>query len=245
MSDRTNKQAIAARLQASLEVAARLRLRAKDTPEDLAAWNGFRAWQSERLARTYADLLASERYGLAAEFFLADLYGPKELSKRDQEIARIVPIMVRMLPPAALETLADAVEMDALSEDLDAAMVAALEGRVADLDETSYGVAWRTVGRPEDRARQIALTRHLGNALERLTRQPMIRGALRLMRGPAHLAGFGELQDFLERGFDAFRHMGGADGFLEVITGRETMLMEALFAGRPFPAIVPGVPSSS
>ncbi len=245
MSETTTKLAIASRLQASLEVAARLRLEAKATPEARAAWHDFRAWQSERLARTHGDLLASDRYGLAAAFFLGDLYAPKELSKRDQEIARIVPIMVRMLPPAALETLADAVEMDALSEDLDGAMVAALGDRIADLDEACYGAAWRVVGRREDRTRQIALTRHLGNALDRLTRQPLIRGALRIMRGPAHLAGFGELQDFLERGFDAFRQMGGAEEFLDVIIGRETTLMEALFAGRPFPPIVPAIPSCS
>ncbi|MBL8486055.1 MAG: hypothetical protein JNK22_03105 [Rhodocyclaceae bacterium] len=236
MMDKGAKHAIGERLQAALGRAAALRVAAREDTARRQAWFDFRAWQSERLARTHADLLASPRHGPAAAFFLADLYGPKELSKRDAEIARIVPIMVRMLPPAALETLADAVEMDALSEDLDAAMVAALDGRVAGLDDAAYGRAWRAVGRRGDRERQIELTRGLGEALDRLTRQPLIRTALRVMRGPAHLAGFGELQDFLERGFDAFRHMRGAEEFLERILGREREFMEAMFAGRPFPA---------
>jgi hypothetical protein len=51
------------------------------------------------------------------------------------------------------------------------------------------------------------------------------------MRRPARLAGLGELHDFLQRGYDAFRTMGGASEFLNLIVGRERKLLEALFAG--------------
>ncbi len=34
----------------------------------------LRAWQSQRLARTYADLLADPRYRPACEFFLENIY---------------------------------------------------------------------------------------------------------------------------------------------------------------------------
>lgn len=40
-----------------------------------------------RLARTHADLLASPASAEAASFFLADLYGPKDLSERDTEVS--------------------------------------------------------------------------------------------------------------------------------------------------------------
>ena len=36
---------------------------------------------------------------------------------------------------------------------------------------------------------------------------------------------------FLERGYDAFRNMGGADEFLQIVVSRERELLEALFAG--------------
>jgi hypothetical protein len=42
-----------------------------------------------------------------------------------------------------------------------------------------------------------------------------LSGMLKLMRGPAHLAGLGELHEFLERGFNAFRGMGSASEFLD------------------------------
>ena len=55
--------------------------------------------------------------------------------------------------------------------------------------------------------------------------------AIRLARGPAHAAGYGQLHDFLERGYHAFRKMDGADEFLATIDRRERALMDDLFAG--------------
>ena len=49
-----------------------------------------------------------------------------------------------------------------------------------------------------------------------------------MMRQPARLAGLSGLQDFLERGFAAFRSMGGAEEFLRTIDARETQIMEAI-----------------
>ena len=48
-------------------------------------------------------------------------------------------------------------------------------------------------------------------------------------------AGLGQLQSFLERGFGAFRVMGGAEHFLETIGSREREVMRRLFANHPKP----------
>jgi hypothetical protein len=50
------------------------------------------------------------------------------------------------------------------------------------------------------------------------------------MNGPAHLAGLGDLHSFLQRGFDAFSYMKGADEFLAIVTERETALMKEMFS---------------
>ena len=193
----------------------------------------LREWQAARLARTHAGLLASPRYGQAAEFFLSDLYGPKEFSERDAEVERILPIMTSMLPVSGLRTLLLAVEVDALSERFDAAMVEVLGARLdgPELDAASYAAAYREVGDRAGREVQIRLIGETGEALDALARKPFVRGALRMMYGPAHLAGLGELHAFLQRGFDAFRSMGDAAEFLESITGREREVSRALFAG--------------
>ncbi len=73
-------------------------------------------------------------------------------------------------------------------------------------------------------------------ALDRLAKKPLLTTLLRLMRAPAHLAGLGDLHEFLESGFDAFRHMGDAHEFLDIIETRERRVLENLFSGaaRPF-----------
>jgi hypothetical protein len=200
----------------------------------------LRAWQAERLERTYADLLADARYGLAARFFLEDLYGPKDFAERDDEMARILPTMTRILPTSAVRTFGMAIELDCLSEQLDAALIDALRASVEAgaplaIDATRYATAYRNCANRPERERQIALVGEIGGALDALARKPLIAKAVELMRGPAHAAGLGALHEFLERGFQAFRHMRGASEFLAVIDLRERHILERLFAADPDP----------
>lgn len=196
--------------------------------EDLRERNrALAAYQSGRLARTYADLRASDRYRRAVDFFLADLYGPQDLSVRDAQVLRAMDKLQRFLPAGALEAMAHAFELHVLTIELDADTAAALPD--ADpVDEVSYARAYRTADRARDRERQIALIGDIGSLLDGLARRPEVGLAVRLARAPAHAAGYGELQDFLERGYDAFRAMGGAREFLDAIDERETSLMQEL-----------------
>jgi hypothetical protein len=231
----SDKEDVVQRLHHQLDLSAELQGSAKANPDVEAARERLRAWQAVRLARTHADLLASPRMGPAATFFLTDLYGSTDLSKLAADVKRIVPVMTKFLPVAALETVADAIELQALSEELDIGMVKALGSRIRNLDATAYGRAYRKVDRRGDRERQIALIRDVGQALGRLINQPLVTSALGLMRKPAQLAGLGELQSFLERGHDAFRKMGDTKKFLGLIVSRERKLLKALFAGDDSP----------
>ena len=189
----------------------------------------IKRFQHLRFQRTYADLLASSRYARAAQFFLDDLYGPEDFTRRDEQFARVVPGLTRMFPNELVGTVVSLGELHALSEQLDTAMGAVITA--TSVDEVEYAVAWRTVGRRSDRERQIALMLAVGSALDRYTRNPLIRTSLRVMRGPAAAAGLGVLQAFLERGFDTFRDMRGAREFLDTVATRERELAALLFAG--------------
>lgn len=192
----------------------------------------LRAWQAARLARTHGDLVANPRYHDAAMFFLADLYGPRDMSARVEEVRRIAPLMMRMLPESAILAVVRAVELNALSEDLDGAVVEAIGARIDGIDDAVYAAAYRAVGRAEERARQIELIEHLGRALDALTHVPFIGAALKMMHTPAHLAGLGQLQGFLERGYAAFGAMrGGAGEFVAIVVKRERAISQALLAG--------------
>ncbi len=198
-------------------------------PEFAARLRELRVWQAARLARTYRDLHRDPRCAPAVEFFLADLYGAEDFVERDQEVMRAWRYLKHSLPATALEALGRAIELEVLTAELDHAVVAVLpEGPVT---ETSYAQAYRAVGRREDRERQIELVLGAGESLERSVRHAWVGGLLRVAHAPAHAAGFGVLQDFLERGYDAFHRMGSAQELLQAIRQRETSLMEALFAG--------------
>jgi hypothetical protein len=123
-----------------------------------------------------------------------------------------------------------------LSERFDAAMVGVL-GSALDLtlSESAYAAAYCEVGDRAGRLQQIRLVGETGEALDALARKSFVRGALKMMHGPAHLAGLGELHAFLERGFEAFKSMRDASEFLETIVARERAIAIALFAGRDLP----------
>ena len=71
----------------------------------------------------------------------------------------------------------------------------------------------------------------VGEGLERMVKKPLIFSMLRMLRRPAQLAGLGEMQQFLESGFTAFRHMKGAAHFLATIAKREKILIERILDG--------------
>src|SRR5687768_3260506 len=193
----------------------------------------LKRWQSARLEATYADLASQPRYQAATSFFLDDLYGPKDFSGRDQAMLRIVPVMRRLLPATAVETAALAIELEALSESLDHRLATALpEGPI---DAESYAEGYRASSTPEEREHQVDLIVAVGTRLDALVKKPLIFHTLKLMRQPARVAGLSDLQDFLERGFESFREMGGAERFLDIVRERETEILRCLFSGRPLP----------
>ena len=147
---------------------------------------------------------------------------------------RIVPVMSKVLPASAVETAALAIELEALSEDLDQRLAAALPAGA--IDEQAYAEAYRSSSTRAERERQIELTGAVGARLDALVTKPMVFRTLTLMRRPARVAGLEDLQDFLERGFRAFREMHGAREFLDLIRDRETEYLNRLFSGaaRPF-----------
>jgi hypothetical protein len=219
-------------LLTELDRSAALRARIRDEPEFSDQRRLLRPWQGGRLARTHRDLLGSRRFHAAAKFFLTDLYGPTDLSRHVEDVRRIVPVMTSVLPDSGLATVAHAVELNALSESLDKAMVEALGAKAQSIDDAAYAAAYRTIDRVADRARQIDLIELIGQALDKLSHLRFIGMTLKMMRKPARLAGLGELQAFLERGFSAFGAMQGRAGeFVTIVVTRERAISSALLAG--------------
>ena len=203
----------------------------------------LRTWQSARLAQTYADLLASQRYGPACRFFLNEIYAPRDFSQRDQDIEYLYAVMSGFLPEFLLKVVRKAIEMNDLTNELDLALSRVLaedlgvNGTIHSPSITPqlYAEAYRICDNYVERAYQIHLIGEVGNMVDRGTRIPLIGVTLHLARHPARRAGWGELHDFLDHGYTAFKHMGRADKFLQIIQERETTILERIYARHPDP----------
>lgn len=193
------------------------------------------AWQSLRLARTHADLLRDPEFSEACAFFLSDIYAPHDFSQRDYDGTRIYNFMNRFLPEQTLRPLALALELNAATQGLDRKLAEVMRDQlgVAECFMTRhYEEAYRLCDNYDERLRQIDLIVEVGRRLDRVRRLPFIGATVHLARGPALRLGWFEMQDFLERGFTAWKSLRQADVFLDSIERREKAILNRIY-GRP------------
>jgi hypothetical protein len=198
----------------------------------------LRRWQAARLERSFKRFLDDPHRAAAARFFLTDVYGDRDFSRRDADIARVLPTMQRLLPASLLATVSDGIALGVITHALDLRMAEALSGLAPNgkrLDAARYAEAYRRVGKPHLRARQIDLIHDVGHGLGGALRLPGITTLLRMSRGPAHAAGLAELQGFLERGVAAFKQLGDVDAFLAEIQRGEREVAARINAGEANP----------
>lgn len=227
--------ASARQIQDALESVAQLRLQHAGNASLASAVSHIKRFQARRFEASYADLLKSARYQKATAFFLRELYSEKDYSQRDQQFARIAETIARLFPQPVVNTALTMTQVHALTENLDDLMarqwLLTLKAEPLLDDCSRYVFCWRQVGDAQARQRQLDMVLQLGESLNRLTRLPGLKTMLKMMRAPAGLSGLGDLQRFLENGFEAFSEMRGADAFLALIQERESRLMQMLFVG--------------
>lgn len=229
MFDAADRARVRQQLESWVARLAAARRRVAGDPSLAARLRVIEAFQSQRLAATYAELRGAPRYRPAVDFFLDDLYGPQDLSGRDDQLVRALDKLGRFLPLAALAALERAFELHVLTLELDVATAAGLAGSTLPDDE-AYALAYRAAGRRPDRERQIELLGVIGRLLDSVADRPQVGLMIRLTRAPAHAAGYGPLQDFLERGYRAIRTLRGTDELLKTVIDREQALLRRLFA---------------
>ena len=146
-----------------------LRQALEDHPALGAAVGQVKRVQSRRFAGTYSDLLAGGPYAAPALFFLTELYSDKDYAERDAQFSRIAGAIEKFFPQQVVTTAVALAELHALTEELDQAM--ALVWLAQEGDETSdarrYALAWREVGRREDREGQLTVVLRIGEEMAR------------------------------------------------------------------------------
>lgn len=198
----------------------------------------LRDWQVDRLKRTYHDLLMHPRYKPACEFFINDIYAARDFTQRNHDIRRLHDALRKWLPEFMVRPLRQAIELHDLTERLDTQLLAVMIAELGLTDtvtEEMYAEAYRRCDNYKVRVRQIKWIVATGNGVETLVNIPFSGSAMRLGRGPAERAGWGDLMSFLERGYAAFKHMHGAKHFLGTISRRERRILDRIYAKDPNP----------
>lgn len=198
----------------------------------------LRAWQSERLAHTYADLLNNPRFKPACLLFLEDIYAARDFSQRDHDMEQMHDFMQHFIPASMLRPLTVTVALHQMTTQLDLRLLEILVNRLGVTDTISaplYAEAYRLCDNYDERVKQIDLIYEIGYRLDGIVRSPFTGGMLAVAKGPARRAGWTELTDFLERGYTAFKHMRGSRAFVETIRRREMRILDRIYAKDPAP----------
>jgi hypothetical protein len=202
-----------------------------DDAQLLKNYDRFANWQLQYLLPFFGDLYERDGYAAAIDFTMSDLAGVG-ISNRDRDLERAAPAITRMLPLPALATIASAAEMNARVLKVNIAICRCLlennELPVV-ITERDYCVACRKASSLAECVELVRLITGLGKTLESLVEVPMIGMMLRAMRVPAHAAGFGALQEFLENGYFTFKQIPDIDHFLDEIEDRMIRIFERIY----------------
>ncbi|NVK58119.1 MAG: hypothetical protein HWE26_21195 [Alteromonadaceae bacterium] len=202
----------------------------------LSSIHTLQQWQCERLLATHAEMAQKPAYAKAMDFFVDELYGPKDFSQRDADLMRVIPKLAKALPNKAMQAIEQALWLNALSFDLDMAVARELREQQPPLGEplnrSTYAKAYRAVGRTADREQQINIVANLGQQLADVVRIPGIGLLIKVSRRPAKLAGLLSMHEFLQRGFSAFKDLGDVSAFIEPVVATETELNAKLLDSR-------------
>lgn len=226
-----DRKSAAASFRRHIERSNELHAEYQDDPALFADYDRFTRWQLDYLLPLFSDLSAIEGYGEAIDFIMSDLAGVG-ISSRDRDLARAAPVIGATLPLQALTTLAAAAEANVRVLEINLGICRALleDGRLpVTMTERRYFEACRETSSYEECLEVVQVVVGLGEALRSLIGVPLIGGTLRAMRRPAHAAGFGALQEFLETGYRTFHRIPDIDHFLEQIRERMARVFDRIF----------------
>jgi len=194
----------------------------------------LRIWQSERLKKTHSDILNNTKYGPACNFFLNDIYAPKDFSQRDNDIEYLYEVMSSVLPKFLLKLIRNTIILNNLTTELDIHLLDVLKNNFSPpfcITPERYTEGYRICDNYNERKKQIDLLIEIGQEVDTGTKIPLVATALRLARGPAAKTGWADVHQFIENGFTAFKKMGSAEKFLRIIQKREMLILDQIFSG--------------
>lgn len=190
-------------------------------------------YQIARMRGTHEALFQSPAYRPLCEFFLTDLYGPREIgSSRASALHSLVAALRPVLPIWIHDGSLGLIDLHSLSERLDDRLARTLVSRGVPiaLSSAEFESAYFGCDDHEERLQQIALSAaatRFGHALAGHRSVGRLLGAAHRLRGLPRLDA---LLAMLERGFRAFQQAHDIDPFVEAMRKGETEYLTGVYA---------------
>ncbi|MCU0495587.1 MAG: hypothetical protein MUD01_28705 [Chloroflexaceae bacterium] len=200
----------------------------------MSSFNEYRralqAFQSARLRRDHADLALMPQYRKLGLFFFDEIYGPRDTNDRDTG-ARRVHQFLHLVPGVTardLEEVMGLLEMtNRLDDDLAERMLA--NNIPLPFDEALYEEQYREADNYDDRLKQLSLVKGALHDMHRLTRIPLLGGALKRAGIVARVAGLAVLHHFLVQGYEALRAVNDISYFTNTVDERELYRLNRIY----------------
>jgi len=190
-------------------------------------------YQVARMRVTHEALFRTPHYRPLCEFFLTDLYGPRDRgASRASALVTLLDVLRPVLPRWIHEGSVGLIELHALSERLDdrlaRELVAGGAALLFSVDE--FESAYVRCDDYEDRVRQIALSEASTRFGHTLAQHGSVGRLLAIIHGIPSFWRVESLLSMLERGHRAFRGAGAIGPFVEAMRVGETAYLNGVYA---------------
>lgn len=196
----------------------------------------LRAIQRHQVARmraTHQALFRSPVYGPLCEFFVADLYGPREVGlARETTLRSLGRILKPVLPAWIYDGAVGLIDLQSLSAQLDDRLARTLlaAGCSIDFSSEEFEAAYLRCDDYADRTRQIAMSESCCSFAFELSRHPSVGRLLSTARRLQRHASADSLLAVLERGHVAFSGVAEIGPFLAAMRAGETACLDGIYA---------------
>jgi hypothetical protein len=189
-------------------------------------------YQVARMRATHEALFRSPVYGPLCEFFVADLYGPREVGlAREATLRSLGRVLKPVLPAWIFDGAIGLIDLQSLSAQLDDRLARTLfsAGCSSHFSSEEFEAAYFRCDDYADRTHQIALSESCTSFAFELSRQRSTGLLLSTARRLQRHASVDSLIAVLERGHRAFGHVGEIGPFLAAMRVGETTYLDGIY----------------
>ncbi len=198
----------------------------------------LKAFQSQRLRTTYADLAELPQYRAACHFFFNRLYSTEDTADRDQAFRKIHHLARIWLGGDVAQSMEKLIELQEITIAMDETLLRLLiaEDQPLAFDNATYERLYCASDNYVLRQRQIELLEQTMRMVHRISHRLGIGMVLSGLHAACMVAGDTRMVEFLQDGYRAFRDQSNIEPLAQAMVLRETERLNRIY-GLPYQCV--------